>query len=253
MDYLENNGAKKCPPKANPAEYMLEAIGAGNPDYSGQDWGDVWERSPENDRLKKEIQEIVSNRRNASKNDQTTDDREYAMPLTTQLYTVIHRSFVAMWRDPPYVIGMFMLHIFTGLFNSFTFWNLGNSQIDMQSRLFSVFMTLTISPPLIQQLQPRFINMRSIYESREGNAKIYSWLAFVWGAILSEVPYRILAGTIYCKWPSPPVMEYTKPDVNVDQGAVGTGPRGSHATPTRRPASGSSCASLRCTIWALGR
>ena len=68
MDYLENNGAKKCPPKANPAEYMLEANGAGNPDYSGQDWGDVWERSPENDRLKKEIQEIVSNRRNASKN-----------------------------------------------------------------------------------------------------------------------------------------------------------------------------------------
>ncbi|PSN73742.1 ABC drug exporter AtrF [Corynespora cassiicola Philippines] len=201
LDYLENNGAKKCPPKANPAEYMLEAIGAGNPDYNGQDWGDVWERSPENDRLKKEIQEIVSNRRNASKNDQTTDDREYAMPLTTQLYTVIHRSFVAMWRDPPYVIGMFMLHIFTGLFNSFTFWNLGNSQIDMQSRLFSVFMTLTISPPLIQQLQPRFINMRSIYESREGNAKIYSWLAFVWGAILSEVPYRILAGTIYwCCW-----------------------------------------------------
>ena len=94
--------------------------------------------------------------------------------------------------------GMFMLHIFTGLFNTFTFWHLGNSQIDMQSRLFSVFMTLTIAPPLIQQLQPRYLNMRSIYESREGNSKIYSWVAFVCGAILSEIPYRIVAGTLYC-------------------------------------------------------
>jgi len=94
-----------------------------------------------------------------------------------------------------------MLHIFTGLFNTFTFWHLGNSQIDMQSRLFSAFMTLTIAPPLIQQLQPRYLNMRSIYESREGNSKIYSWVAFVCGAILSEIPYRIVAGTIYwCCW-----------------------------------------------------
>ncbi|KAF2020985.1 ABC drug exporter AtrF [Aaosphaeria arxii CBS 175.79] len=201
LDYLNRNGAKKCPPKANPAEYMLEAIGAGNPDYKGQDWGDVWASSPENDRLSSEIQEITKNRRENSNSGKLSDDREYAMPLSTQLVTVIHRSFVAMWRDPPYVVGMFMLHIITGLFNSFTFWHLGNGQIDMQSRLFSVFMTLTISPPLIQQLQPRFLNMRKIYESREGNAKIYSWVAFVWGSILSEIPYRIAAGTIYwCCW-----------------------------------------------------
>lgn len=199
LDYLERNGAKKCPPKANPAEYMLDVIGAGDPNYSGKDWGDVWASSTENEKLSQEIQDITAARRNASK-DQTRDDREYATPLPMQLYSVIHRSFVAMWRDPPYVLGMFVLHIFTGLFNSFTFWHLGNSQIDMQSRLFSTFMTLTISPPLIQQLQPRFLHFRSIYESREGNARIYSWTAFVWGAILSEIPYRILAGTIYCKW-----------------------------------------------------
>ncbi|KAF2193354.1 ABC drug exporter AtrF [Zopfia rhizophila CBS 207.26] len=201
LNYLERNGAKKCPPKTNPAEYMLEAIGAGNPDYNGQDWGDVWASSPENEKLTHEIQDILSQRRNASTSSETRDDREFAMPIAAQIYMVIYRSFVAMWRDPPYVVGMFMLHIFTGLFNTFTFWHLGNSQIDMQSRLFSVFMTLTISPPLIQQLQPRFLNMRSIYESREGNSKIYSWVAFVWSAILSEIPYRIVAGTVYwCCW-----------------------------------------------------
>ncbi|KAF9632782.1 ABC transporter-like protein [Lasiodiplodia theobromae] len=205
IDYLERNGAKKCPPKMNPAEYMLEAIGAGNPDYKGQDWGDVWERSTENKQLTKEVRQIISDRQKAGNKEKIRDDREYAMPLSTQVLTVLKRSFVAMYRSPQYVMGMMMLHIFTGLFNGFTFWDLGNSQIDMQSRLFSTFMTLTISPPLIQQLQPRFLEARSIFESRESNSKIYSWFAFATSAILSEIPYRLVAGTIYWAcWYFPP-------------------------------------------------
>lgn len=121
LDYLERNGAETCPPQENPAEYMLEAMGAGDPNYKGKNWGDVWEASPENEQLSKEIREIVETRRGAAK-EQTRDEREYAMPVATQMYAVIRRSFVAMWRDPPYVVGMFTLHIFTGLFNSFTFW-----------------------------------------------------------------------------------------------------------------------------------
>lgn len=57
----------------------------------------------------------------------------------------------------------------------------------MQSRLFSIFMVLTISPPLIQQLQPKFLELRNIYESRERNSKIYSWIAFVCAAILPVI------------------------------------------------------------------
>ena len=36
IGYFERNGAKKCPPSTNPAEYMLEAIGAGDPNYKGK-------------------------------------------------------------------------------------------------------------------------------------------------------------------------------------------------------------------------
>jgi ATP-binding cassette, subfamily G (WHITE), member 2, PDR len=201
IKYFEGNGGRKCPRSANPAEYMLDVIGAGNPDYSGPDWGDIWVKSREHEILTDEIGRIINERRNNAMTKQTKDDREFAMPLRTQLSTVVHRSFVAMWRSPEYVVGMFMLHIFTGLFNAFTFWHLGNSSIDMQSRLFSIFMTLTISPPLIQQLQPRFIAARNIYQSREGKSKIYSWLAFTTATIASEIPYRIVAGTIYyCCW-----------------------------------------------------
>ncbi|KAI4118193.1 MAG: hypothetical protein LQ345_001713 [Seirophora villosa] len=202
IDYFERNGAKECEPSANPAEYMLEAIGAGDPNYQGQDWGDVWAASPEKEARGREIQEMVAERRKAPTTSKTDDSREYAMPLGTQISAVVNRSFVSYWRTPDYMIGKFVLHIFTGLFNSFTFYHVGNSQIDMQSRLFSVFMTLTISPPLIQQLQPKFLNFRNIYQSREANSKIYSWVALVTGAILPELPYSILAGTLYfiCWW-----------------------------------------------------
>lgn len=94
-----------------------------------------------------------------------------------------------------------MLHIVSGLFVTFTFYHLGFAPIDMQSRLFAVFLVLTMSPPLIQQLQPAFLKSRNIFQSRENNAKIYSWFAWTTGAVLVEIPYSLLAGAIfYCCW-----------------------------------------------------
>jgi ATP-binding cassette, subfamily G (WHITE), member 2, SNQ2 len=89
------------------------------------------------------------------------------------------------------------LHVVTGLFNTFTFWMLSDSQVDMQNRLFSIFITLTISPPLIQQLQPRYIDFRNIFSAREHASKIYHWFAFVFAALIVEIPWSLLFGTIY--------------------------------------------------------
>jgi ATP-binding cassette subfamily G (WHITE) protein 2 (SNQ2) len=42
LDYFRRHGAE-CPPDANPAEYMLDAIGAGQAARVGdRDWGDIW-------------------------------------------------------------------------------------------------------------------------------------------------------------------------------------------------------------------
>ena len=144
IDYFEANGGKECPHDANPAEYMLEIIGAGNPDYKGKDWGDVWASSREYEERAREIQHMIGERRRQSSQDKSADDREFAMPLYTQITAVVRRSFTSYWRTPNYMIGKFLLHIATGLFNSFTFYHVGQSSIDMQSHLFSVFMTLTI-------------------------------------------------------------------------------------------------------------
>ncbi|TDZ32326.1 Brefeldin A resistance protein [Colletotrichum spinosum] len=202
IQYFESNGAQKCPPNSNPAEYMLEAIGAGDPNYKGKDWGDVWSQSKHREARSREIDEMLAKRRDVEPSKSLKDDREYAMPLSVQTMAVVKRSFVAYWRTPNYIVGKFMLHILTGLFNCFTFYKIGYASIDYQNRLFSIFMTLTISPPLIQQLQPVFIHSRQIFQWRENNAKIYSWFAWTTAAILAEIPYAIIAGGIYfnCWW-----------------------------------------------------
>ncbi|KAK2751121.1 hypothetical protein FQN57_000196 [Myotisia sp. PD_48] len=196
ISYFANNGAKPCPRRANPAEYMLDVIGAGNPDYDGPDWAEIWVNSPEHQDRIDEIDHIVSTASSRPLGDNQPSDREFAMPLWSQVVATTKRSFLSYWRSPDYVVGKFMLHIWTGLFNTFTFWHLGETTIDMQSRLFSIFLTLVIAPPLIQQLQPRFIHIRGLYEAREAKSKIYSWFACVTSAILPELPYSIVAGSI---------------------------------------------------------
>lgn len=114
IEYFEQNGAKKCPKSMNPAEYMLEAIGAGDPNYKGDDWADIWDKSKAAQERQKEIQCLLEERRRATSDRTTKDNREYAMPLTTQIVAVIKRCFTSYWRTPEYMVGKFMLHIFTG-------------------------------------------------------------------------------------------------------------------------------------------
>ncbi|ELR05579.1 hypothetical protein GMDG_01770 [Pseudogymnoascus destructans 20631-21] len=102
IEYFEDNGAKECPKDENPAEYMLEVIGAGDPNYEGPDWGDIWERSKDARDRQGEIQRLVQVRRQATAGQGRArkDDREYAMPYSTQILAVIKRCFIAYWRTP---------------------------------------------------------------------------------------------------------------------------------------------------------
>ncbi len=57
-EYFARHGAP-CPPNVNPAEYMLEAIGAGvTPRIGDRDWKDIWLDSPDCARAKTEIEQI---------------------------------------------------------------------------------------------------------------------------------------------------------------------------------------------------
>jgi ABC-type multidrug transport system permease subunit len=51
--------------------------------------------------------------------------------------------------------------------------------------------------PLIQQLQPRFVELAQLYTAREKPSKMYHWTTFVLSVLLVEIPYNLITGTIF--------------------------------------------------------
>jgi len=99
--YFKRNGAE-CPPRHNPAEFMLEAIGAGSRHRVGnRDWADIWNDSPEFEEVKRTITQIKDERSRAPL-DLEAGTGEYATPLLYQTKVVLKRMNVTFWRSPNY-------------------------------------------------------------------------------------------------------------------------------------------------------
>ena len=87
-----------------------------------------------------------------------------------------------------------MLGVMSALFIGFSFYKQNSSQQGLQNIIFSVFMLTSILSVLVQQIMPRFIIQRALYEVRERPSKAYSWAAFLIANIVVEIPYQILMG-----------------------------------------------------------
>lgn len=162
----------------------------------GKDWSKIWLESPEYEHTVKELDSIISEA--ASKEPGTVDDGfEFATPMWTQLKLVTRRMNIAIYRNTDYINNKNALHIGSALFNGFTFWMVGNGVGDLQLRLFTIFNFIFVAPGVIAQLQPLFIDRRDIYEAREKKSKMYSWVAFVTGLIISELPYLCVCAVLY--------------------------------------------------------
>ncbi|KAF5864492.1 hypothetical protein ETB97_007597 [Aspergillus alliaceus] len=199
LDYFEGNGARACGSDENPAEYMLEIIGAGASGTASKDWPVVWNESREARDVQKEIDRIHQERTSASNDSGGTHQgaqAEYAMPFTYQLWCVTHRVFQQYWREPAYVWAKILLAVLSSLFIGFTFFKPKSSQQGFQDILFSAFMLTSIFSTLVQQIMPKFVVQRSLYEVRERPSKAYSWAAFLIANVIVEIPYQIFAGIV---------------------------------------------------------
>ncbi|PSN65506.1 ABC transporter [Corynespora cassiicola Philippines] len=192
-DYFGRYGAP-CPPGANPAEHMIDVVTGNHSDT--KDWHQVWLESPEATRMHQDLEQIITEA--ASKPPGTTDDgHEFATSLWTQTRLVTQRMNVSLYRNIDYVNNKFALHIGVALFIGFSFWQIGDTVADQQLVLFAIFNYIFVAAGVMSQLQPLFIERRDIYETREKKSKMYSWVAFVTGLIVSEMPYLVICGILY--------------------------------------------------------
>lgn len=200
--YFESNGAPACPHDANPAEWMLEAIGAAPGTLSEIDWFNTWRHSPEYAAVQAELQRLKDESPDVPP--PTSDDqsyREHAAGFWTQLYLVTHRVYQQYWRTPSYIYAKAALCVSIALFIGLVFLNAPNTQQGLQNQMFAIFNILTIFGQLCQQTMPYFVIQRSLYEVRERPSKVYGWKVFMLAQTLAELPWNsIMAVLMFVCW-----------------------------------------------------
>ncbi|KAI5121205.1 hypothetical protein M0805_006006 [Coniferiporia weirii] len=196
ISYFERNGARSCGPHENPAEWMLDVIGAGATASSEIDWYDSWRNSDESTGMAAELDWIHEEGRKKPAI-QATRKSEFASSWGYQLFTLTKRGFQAYWRNPTYILAKLFLNIAAGLFIGFTFFKAKDSMQGTQNKLFAIFMSTILAVPLSNQLQVIFIDFRDIYEVRERPSRMYSWTALVTSQLIVEAPWNILGSSIF--------------------------------------------------------
>ncbi|KAI9874352.1 MAG: hypothetical protein M1830_009844 [Pleopsidium flavum] len=212
IKYFEKNGARSCKPEENPAEWILNVTGAAVGPQDTHDWSQRWRSSTERQEIKRRLAEMKENLSLLPTEHEAVSLREFAVPITTQLYTVTRRNFEEYWRTPSYLWSKFFLCTGSAFFIGFSFWKSPNSLQGLQNQLFSIFLLLTIFSNVIQQIMPQFVSQRALYEARERPSKIYSWKVFILSSIIVELPWQtLMSAMVFAVWYYPVGM-YTNGD-----------------------------------------
>lgn len=146
--YFERNGSRPCGVEENPAEWMLDVIGAAPGSQNTIDWPQKWRDSPEKTAIKVTLAEMKEELRHQPVDTDPTALREFAETLTIQILEVTKRVFEQYWRTPSYLYSKLFLCLAAGLFIGFSFWDAGTSLQGIQNQLFSIFMLMISLPKL---------------------------------------------------------------------------------------------------------
>lgn len=158
IKYFADRGVQ-CPPHKNVAEFILETAAKKPRGKDGKriDWNEEWRMSSEAQDVQEQIEGLKLTRsRSTTAHKKKQDETEFAAPVWTQTYELVKRQFRQYWRDPSYLYGKLFVSFVVGIFNGFTFWQLGNSTQDMQNRMFTLFLILTIPPTIVNGVVPKF-------------------------------------------------------------------------------------------------
>ena len=228
INYFESHGAPRCPPDANPAEWMLHVIGAAPGSKANQDYFQVWRNSNEYKMVQRELDMLEAQGGSNGGLDNGVNryvdpdrNNSYASSIWFQYYYVLKRLFQQYWRTPSYIYSKFAMAILCSLFNGFVFYKSANSMQGLQNQMLSIFMLFVVMTTLSQQYVPMFVTQRDLYEARERPAKTFSWFAFILAQITAEIPYQVVAAAIsFFTWYYPVGMYRNAGDATAQRGAL---------------------------------
>jgi ATP-binding cassette subfamily G (WHITE) protein 2 (SNQ2) len=200
IKYFSDRGAV-CPPNKNVAEFILETAARPHrrPDGTKVDWNQEWVESEEAQQVLEEIDGLKRIRSSATEGVASGNKEHSEFAASTWLQTVelTKRMFRQHWRDPSYIYGKFFIAVIFGIFNGFTFWKLGYTMQDMQNRMFTCFLIVTIPPTVVNGVVPKFFTNMALWQAREYPSRIYGWAAFCTANIVSDIPAAVVSAVLY--------------------------------------------------------
>lgn len=163
------------------------------------DFNEVWRTSPEAQAVQNEVAAVCSKESSITLKSpkQSPPANTFATPTYQQTLLLTQRLSRQYWRTPEYPYSRLYASVLHALLNGFTFFKLGQSITDLQSRMFACFLILMLVPEFMNATSMRFIANRDIWESREYPSRIYGWVAFSFAQVLAELPYALIGGIIF--------------------------------------------------------
>jgi energy-coupling factor transporter ATP-binding protein EcfA2 len=119
IEYFQRHCDLTCADNANPAEWMLEVIGAAPGARTDRDWHETWKGSDEFHAVRRELdalatgsatEQVVSEEESVPA---TPEAAEYAAPLVHQFLICTKRVLLHYWRTPSYVYSKLSLCFIT--------------------------------------------------------------------------------------------------------------------------------------------
>lgn len=143
LPYFNRHGAV-APADANPAEFVLDTIGASGRNVnkkSSVDWPEKWQKAPEAQAVDSSISRIDQEGSKAIDIDADANS-EFNAPIVSQIYLLTRRILYNQWRNTPYMYSKIWAHCVSAILVAFTLFQIGTSPQDLQNRYVTMLQSL---------------------------------------------------------------------------------------------------------------
>ena len=198
IDYFTKHGVA-VGHDTNVADLLIEVAGR-EAHNAVQDWCDVWEKSDEAVAVLDTITSITTpDVGSAARQHEPSPDlnNEFASTTVQQIIVLTKRTFLQYWRTPDYIYSRLYCCCIHALLNGLMYLQLGNTEADMQYRIFANFLVLMIVPEFINACAMMLDDNRNVWLGREHPSRIYGWVAFTSASIVVEIPFAFVGAVVF--------------------------------------------------------
>jgi ABC-type multidrug transport system ATPase subunit/ABC-type multidrug transport system permease subunit len=183
-------------PGENPATWMLTTIGAGSSGGEKFDYAGAYNSSQLHNRTLDNIAEIVQAQ---SEEALVTFPSKYATSFSTQMLTVLKRTWKVYWRSPSYnrtrIVTSMVLSLLIG--SVYVTNRIPTTEADMNSRVTTIYISFVMVAILgMNTVFPFFELERNMYY-RHKSSLMYDTPAISTAYTLAELPFLIGTGFLY--------------------------------------------------------